>query len=80
MTKLLTPLDSPTLTTVLKWLRTDHSVHPQAYLTDCDKALTKAISDAYVGSQNPPKHYWCAVHAIKAARRRAGEYVRLKYK
>lgn len=65
------------LTTVLWWLRHDHSVQPQAFLTDCDKSLTKAITDAYVGSRTPPQHYWCAVHVIKAARRRAAEYVSL---
>lgn len=44
-------------------------------MSDCDKAITKAIAEAYENSIKPPKHYWCAVHVIKAARRRASEYV-----
>lgn len=69
---------SPTLTTILQWLRSNHKVHPRAILTDCDKSLTKAIAATYTSSINAPKHFWCAVHVIKAARRRAGEYVRQK--
>lgn len=71
----LTNTHSPTLTTVFHWLRSNHHVQPKAYLSDCDRAITKAIDDAYRNCINPPKHYWCAVHVIKAARRRAAEYV-----
>lgn len=68
-------LTRPTLTSILQWLRSNHGVHPKAFLTDCDKSLTKAIEDAYKTSHTPPQHFWCVVHVIKAARRRAAGYV-----
>lgn len=75
----LTTAIRPTLTTILKWLQSNHNVHPKAILTDCNKALTKAISDTYSRSLTPPKHLWCAVHVIKAACRRAIKFVSSHY-
>lgn len=74
---MLIQTSSSTIKTILQWLRSNHNVQPRAYMSDCDKAITKAIAETYSTSIKPPKHYWCAVHVIKAARRCAGEYVSL---
>lgn len=64
-----------TITSILQWLRSNHNLHPRAFLSDCDKAITKAITDTYANSHHPPVHWGCGVHIIKGARCCTGEYV-----
>lgn len=39
-------------------------------MSDCCKALSKGIKQAFRSCLNSPQHYLCVVHVMKAARRK----------
>jgi len=60
---------------VLSWLRYSASYVPRAIMSDCALAIRNAIEAAYEDMVDPPKHYWCVFHVLKAYRTRATTYV-----
>lgn len=59
----------------MTWLRKETGLHPAAFMSDCCKALSKGIKEAFKHCHNPPKHYLCVVHVMKAARRKGAKMV-----
>lgn len=63
----------------MTWLRKEAGLHPAAFMSDCCKALSKGIKDAFRHCLNPPKHYLCVVHVMKAARCKGTKIVSLRF-
>jgi len=52
---------------VLKWLRRSSGLIPGAIMSDCARAISQAVSQAYSDlGVWAPKHYWCLFHVLKA--------------
>lgn len=60
-------VESDTIQYVMTWLRKEAGLHPAAFMSNCCKALSKGIEEAFRHFLNPPKHYLCVVHVMKAA-------------
>lgn len=69
------PPHSETIEYVMNWLRKETGLHPAAFMSDCCKALSKGIKQAFKLCRSPPKHYLCVVHVMKAARRKGAKRV-----
>lgn len=61
----------------MMWLRREAGLHPAAFMSDCCKAISKGIKEAFRLCLNPPKHYLCVVHVMKAARSKGAKLVSL---
>ncbi|PLW47001.1 hypothetical protein PCANC_06507 [Puccinia coronata f. sp. avenae] len=57
---------------VFRWLRTTNVMIPCAIMSDCARAIMKAVSRTYSDlGVWAPKHYWCIFHIIKSFKARS---------